>query len=155
MPGRKIPVKEWPVVILATGLGSGFSPVAPGTAGSVVGVAIYCLINGWHWSAYLLVTILVTLVGIPVSSRAEKIFGETDSGKIVIDEIAGQLIALFMVPFTPLAVVAGFLLFRLFDIWKPLIRKVEKLPGGVGVMLDDVLAGLFALVVLQSVIFLV
>lgn len=155
MHGKRVQVKDWPVVILATGFGSGYSPFASGTAGSVVGVAIYCLIHDWHWAAYLFFTTVVTLVGIPIATRAEKIFNQKDSGKIVIDEIAGQLIALFMVPFTPVAIGAGFLLFRIFDVWKPgPIRALEKLGGGRGVMMDDVGAGLIALAVLQLALYL-
>ncbi len=93
----------------------------------------------------------ITLVGIPLSTRAERLFGGKDSKQIVVDEIAGQLLALFMAPFTPVAVLGGFLLFRLFDIWKfgP-IAMMEKLEGGAGVMLDDTAAGIFALVALQA-----
>lgn len=151
MPEIKTSVLDRFTLVLATGFGSGYFPVASGTAGSAVGVAFFWLIHGLPWFVYLALTICVVVAGIPISTRAEKIFGEKDSGKIVIDEIAGQLIALFGAPFTFWPVVGGFLLFRLFDIWKP-FRRVENLPGGLGVMLDDVLAGLCALAVLQTLL---
>lgn len=153
MSRQKVQPADWPVLAVATGLGSGYSPIASGTAGSVVGVAIYLLIHHWPWQAYLAFTAAVVIVGIPVSTRAEKIFGEKDSGKIVIDEIAGQLIALFSVPFSIPAVAAGFFLFRFFDIAKPFIRPLEKIGGGAGIMLDDVAAGLMALAVIQAYLF--
>jgi phosphatidylglycerophosphatase A len=149
MPQKKIEPADWPVLAAATGFGSGYSPIASGTAGSVVGVAIFVLIHDLSWQAYLAVTVAITAIGIPISTRAEKIFGQKDSGKIVIDEIAGQLIALFAVPFTVPAVAAGFFLFRFFDILKPGFRRLEKIEGGLGIMIDDVLAGLLALAVLQ------
>lgn len=145
--------KERLVVLLATGCGAGFSPVASGTAGSIVGVALFLLINSWSWPAYLAFTAFIFAVGVPISTRAETIFGEKDSGKIVIDEIAGQLLALFAVPLSLFNVLVGFLLFRLFDIVKP-FKKLENLRGGVGVMIDDFTAGLFALAVLQFFLFI-
>jgi phosphatidylglycerophosphatase A len=153
MPRQKIQPADWPVLALATGFGSGFSPVASGTAGSLVGVAIFVLVHHWSWQAYAAFTAAVFIVGIPVSTRAEAIFGEKDSGKIVIDEIAGQLVALFAVPFSLPAVAAGFLLFRFFDIAKPFFRPLEKAPGGAGIMLDDLMAGFFTLAVLQAFLY--
>jgi len=150
---KKSAIADNAVLFFATGFGSGYSPVAPGTAGSMVGVAVYCLIYKLHPASYLAITVAITLVGIPLSTRAEQLFGGKDSKQIVIDEVAGQLIALFMVPFSVPAVAGGFLLFRFFDIWKfgP-VAMMEKLDGGAGVMLDDVAAGLLALAVLQMAI---
>jgi len=140
--------RTWSVKALATGFGSGYSPVAPGTAGSLVGVAIFFMVKDLPLEFYLLFTLAVTVAGIPVSTLAEKMFGEKDSQKIVIDEIAGILIALAAVPAEVYPVTAGFLLFRFFDIWKP-FRFLEKLEGGLGVMADDVAAGLAALAALH------
>jgi len=153
MPEKKIEPADWPVLAAATGFGSGYIPVAPGTAGSVVGVAIFVLIHDLPWQAYLAVTVAITAVGIPISTRAEKIYGQKDCGKIVIDEIAGQLVTLFMAPLTVPAVAAGFFLFRIFDIVKPGFKRLEKIPGGLGIMIDDVLAGLMALIVLQAFLY--
>lgn len=141
------------IVFFATGCYAGCSPVAPGTAGSVVGVAAYFLLRPLGWPAYAAATLAVTLAGIWIAGRAETLFGQKDSKHIVIDEIAGQLIALFMAPPVWWAILAGFGLFRLFDIAKfwP-ISAFEKLKGGAGVMLDDVAAGLFALAALQIIL---
>ena len=140
------------VLFFATGFYSGYSPAAPGTAGSVVGVAAYFLLRPLGWPAYAAVTLAVTLLGIWVSGRAETLFGQKDCKHIVIDEIAGQLIALFMAPPVWWAVLAGFGLFRLFDITKfwP-ISAFERLKGGAGVMLDDVAAGLLAMAALRII----
>lgn len=141
------------VLFLATGFYSGYSPVAPGTAGSAVGVALFFLLRPLGWPAYAAVTLAITLTGIWISGRAETLFGQKDCKHIVIDEIAGQLITLFMAPSVWWAALAGFGLFRLFDIVKfwP-ISAFEKLKGGAGVMLDDVAAGLLALAVLQIIL---
>ena len=141
------------VLFLATGFYSGYSRFAPGTAGSVVGVAAYFLLRPLGWPVYATVTLTVTLLGIWISGRAETLFGQKDCKHIVIDEIAGQLIALFMAPGVWWAVLAGFGLFRLFDIAKfwP-ISAFEKLKGGAGIMLDDVAAGLFAAAILQVIL---
>ncbi len=140
------------ILFLATGFYSGYSPVAPGTAGSAVGVAAYFLLRPLGWPAYIAVTLAVTLMGIWISGRAEALFGQKDCKHIVIDEIAGQLIALFMAPATWWGILSGFALFRLFDITKfwP-ISACEKLKGGAGVMLDDAAAGLLALLALQLI----
>lgn len=144
---------------LATGLGAGSAPIAPGTFGAIEGVAIFLaflvLANRFSFSPTLSVVLLVIInillfvVGVWASNRACAISGVKDPGQIVIDEISGQLIAL-----TPLAaspsmagVIAAFALFRLFDISKPYpIRKLESLPTGLGVMSDDALAGVYAAV---------
>jgi len=159
-------LKTFFISMLATGFGAGYSPFAPGTFGSLVGVAIFLLVQGVSPVLYILIVLLVTLVGIPISGAAESVFGEKDSQKIVIDEIAGQMIALFAVvaiggvePYSArfgILVIAGFVLFRIFDIWKPYpVKNFEKLGGGAGVMLDDVAAGLYALLFLSIAIALV
>ncbi len=119
-----------------------------------MGVGIFWLLHAIPLPMYIAFTVAITMAGIPIATRAEKIFWKKDSPKIVIDEIAGQLITFIAVPFTLGNVLAGFLLFRLFDIWKPVFRRLEKLPGGMGVMLDDVAAGLCALAVLQLFLFI-
>ena len=144
---------------LATGLGAGFTPIAPGTAGAVEGVAIYLAIRALHLgpssSLIVLAVINVVLFGVGVwaSNRTCAMTGVKDPRLIVIDEVSGQLISLtplaLLPPFSITAVVIGFLLFRMFDIYKPYpIRKLERLHGGLGVMADDVLAGVYAAVLL-------
>lgn len=144
---------------LATGLGAGFAPVAPGTAGAIEGVAIYLAVQGLNpfgaSSLFALSIINIVLLGIGVwaSSRSCEIIGIDDPHSIVIDEVSGQLIALTPLALLPsisvIGVVIGFLLFRLFDIIKPYpIRKLERLHGGLGVMADDVLAGVYAAILI-------
>ena len=144
---------------LATGLGAGFTPIAPGTAGALEGVAIYLAIHALHLGhlapLFVLVVINVILfaVGVWASNRTCAMTGVKDPRLIVIDEVSGQLISLtplvLLPSFSITAVVIGFLLFRLFDIFKPYpIRKLERLHGGLGVMADDALAGVYAAVLL-------
>jgi phosphatidylglycerophosphatase A len=100
-------------------------------------------------------TILLTLLGIYVGNQVEADWGK-DSYRVVIDEVAGQMIALLFIPLTNINLLIGLFLFRFFDILKPLgIRKLEKLPGGTGVMMDDVLAGVYANVVLQVIVLVI
>lgn len=138
---------------IATSGGVGLIPKAPGTAGSLVGVAVFVGLGAAGLSAYFLHAIILALVaGIWASGRVERLHGK-DSQNIVIDEVVGQMIALAALTEgdqgTTARLVAGFLLFRAFDIGKPFpIRHLEKLPGGLGVMADDVGAGLLAMTVL-------
>jgi phosphatidylglycerophosphatase A len=138
------------ILFIAQGAYAGKSPVAPGTAGTVVGVFLYLAMKGLTPGKYLAVSVLVILAGMCAAGHAETLLGRRDSPSIVIDEIAGFLATMFLVPFTWGFVVAGFLLFRAFDIMKPWpLRRLEALHGGPGVMLDDVGAGIYANVLLQ------
>ncbi|WP_345953915.1 phosphatidylglycerophosphatase A [Mucilaginibacter sp. PAMB04168] len=102
-----------------------------------------------------LATVLVTLTGIHTGNQVEADWGK-DSSRVVIDEVAGQMIALLFVPLTNFNLIVALILFRFFDIVKPLgIRKMEKLPAGTGVMMDDVLAGVYANIVLQIILFII
>ena len=144
---------DWLAIAIATAGGAGFIPKAPGTAGAAVGVMIYLAIEAFELGAYYPHAIIFFLAaGIWASFRVESLYGH-DSQRIVIDEVVGQMIAFafaagrFRLPV--LDVIVGFGLFRLFDITKPFpIRRLERLKGGVGVMADDVGAGIFALAVL-------
>ena len=134
---------------IATGAGAGFLPKAPGTAGSAVGVLVYFLMVTAGASAYFVHAILLLFfAGILAAQRVETFWGH-DSQRIVIDEVVGQMIALSSVGMAQhswVSVVTGFALFRVFDIVKPFpVRYLERLPGGVGVIADDVGAGLYAL----------
>jgi phosphatidylglycerophosphatase A len=155
--------------------GVGYLPVAPGTWGSLVGVGIFL---GWQilrvrffdlygvnsasanslWTTLsILLVIVISLIGIWSGTRVEKLTGRKDAGIVVVDEVAGQLITLFVLPYAlawdwPL-ILAGFLLFRLFDIWKPFpVRRFESLEGGLGVMADDIAAGFYAAASLSVVV---
>ena len=133
------------ILALATGGGSGYSPVASGTVGSAVGLAVWALVGGLEPLGFAAVCAGVIALGIWAAGRAEKIFGGHDDGRITIDEVAGMLVSLASLPFRPEVAGVGFLLFRLFDIWKPFpARAAERLPGGLGVMADDLVAGAYA-----------
>jgi phosphatidylglycerophosphatase A len=120
--------------------------VAPGTVGSLVtAVAIWLLPFNLMRMAITLVA--VTLVGLWAGSRVERVLGRKDPGLIVIDEVAGMLLSMILLPRTLPVLVTAFLLFRLFDIWKPFpARESQALTGGMGVMVDDLIAGLYTLV---------
>ncbi len=144
------------ILFISQGAYAGRFPVAPGTAGTVVGVFLYLGMKGLHPGQYLAVCVFVILAGMWTAGRAEIILGRKDSPSIVIDEIAGFLTAMFMVPSGWSFIGAGFLLFRVFDILKPWpLRRLESLHGGPGVMLDDIGAGVYANIVLQIAAFLI
>lgn len=145
-------------LLIATSLGAGFSPIAPGTAGSVVSVGVWlALYHGYptalHLSVHLIWLWGLLLAGVWACTRLESYFGKVDPQQAVVDEVVGQQIAyLGLVALDWRVLLLGFVLFRLFDIWKPYpIRKLEHLKGGVGIMLDDVLAGFYAFIVLFAV----
>ena len=139
-------------VFIATAAGTGFLPKAPGTAGSAVGVLVYLLLDVAGASVWFVhVILLFFFAGILAAQRVETFWGH-DSQRIVIDEVVGQMIALSSVGMARhswVSVVTGFALFRVFDIVKPFpVRHLERLPGGAGVIADDVGAGLYALATL-------
>lgn len=145
----------------AFGLGSGYSPKAPGTVGSLVAVLLFAGLGGQPFGAYLLMLLLATLAGIGICDDAARRMGVHDHPGIVWDEFVGQWIALLpLVPVaawdarTLLAVVAGFALFRLFDIWKPWPVRVadQRVAGGLGIMLDDLIAGAMAACLLWTLL---
>ncbi len=151
-----------------TTFGVGYLPYAPGTYGSAVGVGIYLLaawiersfdfallakgftdvqITAWFHVINLTVFLLFCILSIWASGRATKLFQNKDPQKVVVDEVVGQLITFLFIPFAASwwMVLAGFLLFRLFDIWKPYpIDSLQNLPAGIGVCADDILAGVYA-----------
>ncbi len=135
-----------PVLWLAFGFGSGLAPRAPGTAGTLMAVPLYLLLVRLPAPGYLLATLLVTVTGVWICERASRQLGVHDHPGIVWDEFAGFLVTMLAAPPGWTAVVAGFVLFRLFDVWKPWpIGWVDRrVHGGPGIMLDDLLAGLMA-----------
>ncbi len=137
-------------LFIAEGACAGKFPIAPGTAGTLVGVLLYLGIRNSGPSFYLSLTILLCIVGTWAAGSAEIILGKKDSPSIVIDEIAGYLIAMFMVPAGWGFIIVGFVLFRVFDIVKPWpLHGLQEAPGGLGVMLDDFGAGVYTNIVLQ------
>jgi len=153
--------------VLATGFGAGRAPVAPGTFGALEGLGLFILIN-WasrsvglsHLTQAVSLTVLnaVTfMVGVLASNRVCRTLKQKDPSQVVIDEVNGQMIALTPLVFSMSwpGVVVGFVLFRLFDIVKPYpIRELERLPEGIGVMSDDVLAGIYGAVLLWLLCYL-
>jgi len=136
-----------PVLFLAFGFGSGLAKKAPGTFGTLAAVPLYlALVQVQSLIVYSVVTLLVILVGVWICGQAAEKLGEHDFGGIVWDEIAGFLVTMWLVPFTWQAVALGFIMFRVFDIIKPWpIRWIDRqVHGGLGIMLDDLLAGVFA-----------
>lgn len=151
--GSPIPLSAMarPDVLLATGFGAGLSPWAPGTVGSVVGVLFYMALAGLSLPVYLGVVLALAVAGVFLCDRAGKALGVTDHPGIVWDEIVGVLITMTATPLSWQGVALGFALFRVFDILKPWpVATIERrLHGGLGVMLDDVMAALYALASLQ------
>ncbi len=124
--------------------------MAPGTAGSLVALVALWLIPFDRWTL-LLTLAAVILVGIWAGSRVERALGAKDPGVIVVDEVAGMLVSVLAVPRTPSVLLAAFVLFRIFDVWKPFpARQSQSMGGGLGVMLDDLIAGAYALAVLLA-----
>ena len=139
---------------IATGMYSGYLPKAPGTWGSLVGLFLFFMLHTLSLPVYLAVVAGLFLVGSFAAGEAEKIMDHKDPGLVVIDEIVGMLITMIAVPATPLAMALGFILFRIFDIAKPFpIGFIDqRFHGGLGIMLDDVMAGIYSLVVLQVLV---
>lgn len=141
-------------MLIGTGFGSGFSPVAPGTAGALLAAVVWYVLSFFLSASVLLwltvvLVLLFTVAGVWAADRLASVWGE-DPSRVVVDEMVGTWIALLAAPAGHLWYgLAAFGLFRLFDIWKPLgIRRMESLPGGIGVMMDDVLSGVYGFVVL-------
>ena len=148
--------------LTATALGAGYSPFAPGTMGAIAG----CLAL-WLFEKYNLISttstpipfigliVITTILGIIATDKLEEDWGK-DPSKVVLDEVIGMWITMMFVPLSFLNVLIGFILFRFFDIAKPLgIRKLESLKGGIGVMADDILAGIYANISLQIIIYII
>ncbi|WP_432697372.1 phosphatidylglycerophosphatase A family protein [Marinobacterium sp. YM272] len=153
---NRAPASVWrnPIHFLAFGLGSGASPWAPGTVGTLAAVPLWYLLAQLPLITYLLIVLAAFAVGCWLCQRTSDDLGVHDHGGIVWDEFVGYWITMIAVPVAPLWAVLGFVLFRVFDILKPWpIRWADKrVHGGFGIMLDDLIAGVFAAVVLQLVI---
>ena len=144
-------IKQKSVMFLATGCYIGNISFAPGTFGSVLGLPLCFFLSKIDFSIAVLLTLIFILCAIWIANEAEKIFNTEDPGCIVIDEIAGIILTLFGLPFNIISVTAGFLVFRTLDIWKPYpIRLLEnKFSGGIGIVLDDVVAGILSNLILR------
>ncbi len=137
-------------LVLATAGGAGLAPFAPGTFGSAVGVAIYWFTRHWSTPMQIGLAGVITIVGIWAASEAEAHYGREDPGQVVIDEVAGQLVTLFFTGVGWSGALAGFVVFRIFDIIKPYpANRFERLHGGLGIMADDVMAGVYGCITLH------
>ncbi|HEV8370074.1 MAG TPA: phosphatidylglycerophosphatase A [Pyrinomonadaceae bacterium] len=166
--GRASPVHgavDYLALAIAT-FGVGLLPLAPGTWGSMVGVGIYLLLRYValnlgkfpFFAIELVVILVITLAGIWAATRTERLSGRKDPGKVVVDEVAGQMISLLPLVLVPVSawktwVIVSFTLFRFFDIVKPYpARRMERLHGGLGIMCDDLVAGIYAAAVIIAAI---
>jgi len=150
---NSLPSGYWknPIHLIACGFGTGASPYAPGTAGTLVGIVFFALMVKLTLPVYIALTALFFVVGVWICDRTAKDFGTHDHGGIVWDEVVGYLVGMVAVPFHWFWIIAGFFIFRFFDVLKPFpIRAVDQhVKGGFGIMFDDILAGLYTLVCLH------
>ena len=144
-------------VFLATGAYTGFGPIVPGTWGTLPAIALFYFMADWPVWLYALTVVALIGVGSYVSGRAVEIFHSPDSGMIVIDEIAGYLVTVALLPWSATTALIAFVWFRIFDIAKPWpIRWIDRnVKGGFGVMADDLLAGVFAMVATRATLYFV
>jgi phosphatidylglycerophosphatase A len=144
------------ILFFATGFGAGFSPVVPGTMGTLIAIPIYYFISSISsisFPLYELTLVAFFFFSSWVAGQAEQYWEKKDDRRIVIDEIMGFLVTMLWVTKTPLSIVSGFVLFRFFDILKPFpIRHLERVKSGFGVVLDDVLAGIYSNILLHLVL---
>jgi len=141
-----------PVHLLALGFGSGLSPRAPGTAGTLAAVPVIMFIGSFGWAALAIAVVVMSVSGVYICDASAKKLGVHDHPAIVWDEFTGFAITMLAVPLTWYWLLAGFVLFRFFDIVKPWpIREADhRLKGGLGIMLDDVIAGVFSGAILYA-----
>ena len=154
-PARGFSLRSFVPIALATALGAGYAPVAPGTWGSAVGLLLWLVLPA-STPVQAFAIVVVVVAGVWSGGVAERHFGRTDPGQVVIDEVAGMFVTLFLNPVGWVGAFAGFLLFRAADIVKPFpARRLERLHGGFGIMADDVMAGIYANLALRLGIWLV
>jgi len=143
------------ILLFATGFGAGYSPLIPGTAGTLVAIPIFLILSAISSPIHEITLVAFFFLAVWASDKAQVHWGVKDDRRIVVDEIMGFLLTMLWVPRTPFFVIAGFFLFRFFDIVKPPpIRLLERAKEGYGVVLDDVLAGVYANVILQVIQFI-
>lgn len=150
-------MKDAIIKILATGAGAGYSPVMPGTVGTLWGMAAWYFASGLSPWGQAAVTGAVILVSIYVSEEAVRLLKKDDPSEVVIDEVAGLLVAALLIPFTPKTAIIVFILFRIFDIVKPypVSAADRSVKGGLGVVLDDVIAGIYANILARLILWYV
>lgn len=143
-----------PAHFVAMGFGAGLVPVLPGTAGSLLGLLLFWFVHHLHTGYYLSMLLGLFVLGSIAAGRSSRLLGDGDPSCIVIDEIFGMLLALLLLPPGWLWLLLGFVLFRAFDILKPWpIGFVDaRVPGGLGIMLDDLFAGVYTFIIVQSLV---
>jgi phosphatidylglycerophosphatase A len=141
-------------LLLSTVAYIGYAPVAPGTVGSLPGLAIALALHaGGHWRLELALIVILFFAGAWAATRAERHFGHIDPGPIVIDEVVGMMITMAFIPLGWLGALVAFVTFRACDVIKPFpASRLERLPGGWGVMSDDVMAGLWAYAIVRLLV---
>jgi phosphatidylglycerophosphatase A len=141
------------VILLAAGFGAGFSPVVPGTMGTLVAIPIYYFISSISTPLYEVTLATFFFLSSWIAGQAERHWDKKDDRRIVIDEIMGFLVTMLWVPKSLFFIIAGFILFRFFDILKPFpIRHLERVKSGYGVVLDDILAGIYSNIILHMIL---
>ena len=150
---RKPSIVDSVAVVVATGLGAGYSPIAPGTAGSAVGVILFWLASAWPLAAQVAGTVALFFGGVAASGRLAELLGKKDPGRAVIDEVAGMWVSLLMLPFGWRTALLAFVCFRVTDTLKPWpARQMEGFRGGWGIMADDMMAGVYANLLVRVVL---
>ena len=142
-----------PIQLLAVGFGSGLAPKAPGTCGTIAAIPFFLLLSLLAPLYYAVVVAVLSIAGIYICEKAAKASGVHDHGAIVWDEFIGYFVTMFMIPVSWQSVLVGFILFRFFDIVKswPISLADKKLGGGFGIMFDDIIAGIFALILMHLI----
>lgn len=142
---RRIPFLDSLATVAASGLGVGYSPLAPGTFGAALGVVLFWLARDWPAWAHLTGIAILFLGGTAAADRLARLMGKKDPGRVVIDEVAGMWVSLVFLPFGARTALLGFIAFRITDVVKPWpARQMEGFPGGWGIMADDMMAGVYA-----------
>lgn len=137
--------------VISTAFGAGYSPIAPGTAGSAVGLVLFVAVHRLPAAGQIAAVVLGFLGGVVAATATARAVGRKDPGLVVWDEVIGMWASLALLPLTPGTAIAGFLLFRIMDIVKPYpARDLERLPDGWGIMADDLMAGLYANLLLRA-----
>jgi phosphatidylglycerophosphatase A len=140
-------------VLLATSGGAGYAPIAPGTFGSAVGLVIYLLTRSWSEAPQIALVAAISVVGVWAADVAARHFGRDDPGQVVIDEVAGQLLTLLLTGVGVTGAIAGFLLFRVLDVFKPWpARQFEQLHGGLGIMADDLMVAVYGNILMRLLV---
>ena len=150
--GSTNPLRGRIALFFATFFYIGYIPLRPGTVVTVGAVGVFYVVSGFSLLSYFLFLLGFIIFSVWVSSEAEEFLGKADPAQIVIDEVCGYLVTMLYVAPNLTNIITGFILFRFFDIAKPPpLRKLERLPGGVGIVADDILAGIYSNIVLQII----